>query len=96
MWGRLRKLLWREGAEPTVLEKIYRAVVHAVLLFGAETWMLTEKIMQQLEGAHMSFLRQVTHKQATRNRGGSWRQVTEEAVIRGAGTQTLRTYVDRG
>ena len=42
MWGRLRKILRREGAEPTVSEKFYHVVVHAVLLFRAETWVLRE------------------------------------------------------
>ena len=37
VWGRLVKLLRKEGAEPTVLAKFYHAVVQAVLLFGAET-----------------------------------------------------------
>ena len=36
VWGWLRKLLLREGADPTVLEKFYRAVLQAVLLFGAD------------------------------------------------------------
>ena len=35
--GRLGKLPWREGVEPTVLSKFYHAVVQAVLLFGSET-----------------------------------------------------------
>ena len=61
-WGRHRKLLSREGAEPEVLEKFLRAVVQAVLLFGAETWVLTEPMMQRLEGAHVSFLCRITHK----------------------------------
>ena len=43
----------------------------------------------------MSLLRQVTRKQATRQRYGSWQQVTEEKIIQGAETQMLRTYVDR-
>ena len=51
--------------------------------------------MQWLERAHVSFLRQVTRKQATRRRDMSWRKVTAEAVLQGAGTQTIRTYVDR-
>ena len=33
VWGRLRKLLRREGAELTVSAKFYHVVVHAVLLF---------------------------------------------------------------
>ena len=40
VWGRLGKLLRREGAYPILLSKLYRAVVQAVLLFGAETWVL--------------------------------------------------------
>ena len=86
VWGRLRKLLWREGAELTVSEKFYGAVVQAVILFGVETWVLTDTIIQQLEGAHVSSMRQVKHKQSMRKRDGSWRQVTAEEVLQGAGT----------
>ena len=57
--------------------------------------MLTETIIQRLEGAHVIFLWQVTRKQAARRRDGSWHKVTEEAVLQGVGTQMLRTYVDR-
>ena len=81
VWGRLGKLLQREGMEPEVLEKLYHTVVQAVLLFGVETWVLTSPMMHKLEGAHVIFLRQVTRKQATRRRGGSWRQVTAEAFL---------------
>ena len=78
------------------MEKVYPAVVQAVILFGAEIWVLTETMIQGLEGEHVSFIRKFTYKQAMRRRDGSWRQVTAEAVLQGAGTQTIRTYVDRG
>ena len=64
-------------------------------MFGAETWVLTETISQQLEGAHGSFFRQVTRKQETRRRVGSGRQVPVESVLQGAGIQTISTYVSR-
>ena len=95
VWGRLGNILQREGAEPTVSGKFYHAVVQAVILFGADTWELTDTMIQSIEGAHMSFLRQVTHKQATQLRYGSWRKVPEEEVLQGSGTYTLRTYVAR-
>ena len=95
VWGRIGKLLQREGTEPAVLEKFYCKLVQVILSFGAVTWVLTEPMMQRLEGAHMSFLQQVKHKKATHKRDGSWRMVTAEAVLKGAGTQLLRTYVDR-
>ena len=68
VWGRLRELLWREGAKTTVSKKFYRAVVQAVLLFGVETWVLTETMSQRIEGAHVTFLRHITRKQVMRQR----------------------------
>ena len=66
MWGRLGELLQREGVDPAVSEKSYRAVVQAVLLFGAETWVLLEPMAQKLEGVHVGFLRKVTGKNQIR------------------------------
>ena len=45
LWGRTVKLLWREGEDLAVSAKFYRAVVQVVLLFGAETWVITEIMM---------------------------------------------------
>ena len=59
LWGRNGKLLWREGEDPAVSAEFYCVVVQAVLLFGSETWVLKEKMMQRLEGVHVSLLRQV-------------------------------------
>ena len=53
------------------------------------------KMIQRLEVAHVSFLKKVTRKQAMRRMGISWRQVKSEAVLQGAETQTLMTYMDR-
>ena len=55
------------------MEKFYHAVVQAVILFGAETWVLTAPMMQRLEGEHVYFLWQVIHKHAMHQRDGSWR-----------------------
>ena len=53
-------MLRRERADPIILAKFYHSVVQAVLLFGAETWVLTAAISYKLEGAHVGFLRHVT------------------------------------
>ena len=78
VWGRLGKLLQREGAERKVLEFFYHAVVQAILLFGPETWVLLATMAQRLWGAYVVFLHQVTVKNANRLSDGSWRQVTEK------------------
>ena len=58
--------------------------------------MLTETMIQKLEGENVSFLRQVTRKQEMRQRDGSWRKVPAQIVLQRSGTQALRAYVDRG
>jgi hypothetical protein len=41
VWGRLQKLLTKDRADPKTMTPMYKAVVQAVLLYGAETWVLT-------------------------------------------------------
>ena len=40
-WQKMSKILSREGARPRVPGIFFKAVVRSVLLFGAETWVLT-------------------------------------------------------
>ena len=50
--GRLQGILSREGATKRVLGKFFKAVVQQVLLFGAETWVVSP----MMERALISFL----------------------------------------
>ena len=43
-WGRLSRILSREGADPKVLWFFYKAVAQALLLFGTDTWFLTPRM----------------------------------------------------
>ena len=43
-WGRLVRVLGREGADPKVSRIFYTAVTQQVLLFGAELWVLMKKM----------------------------------------------------
>ena len=43
-WGRLARILSREGVDKRVSGTFFKAVVQQVLLFGAETWVLTPRI----------------------------------------------------
>ena len=49
-WGRLAKILGREGADRRTAGRFYVAVVQVVLLFGSETWVLTPWLEKFLEG----------------------------------------------
>ena len=49
VWGRLGKFLRREGEDLFVSEKLYHTVVQAVLIFGAETWVLLAAMRKNQE-----------------------------------------------
>ena len=63
VWGRLGKLLQREGAEPFVSE-LFWSIVQAVLLFRAETTVFSMEMGKTVEGLHVGFLQKVTIKTA--------------------------------
>ena len=94
MWGRLGKMLQREGADPAVSAKLYRAVIQAVVLFGAENWVLSAPMAQRLKGVRVGFLRQVTNIKKKILKDGLWQKVAAYRVLQGVGTQPLQTYLD--
>lgn len=48
MWERISRILSREGGEPKAVSSIYKAVIQAVLLYGSESWVLTQAMMRSL------------------------------------------------
>ena len=50
-WGRLLRILIREGADKRLSGNFFKVVVQAVLLLGAETWVLTPRIERALESS---------------------------------------------
>ena len=48
-WGRLARILGREGADPKVSRMFYIAMKQQVLLFGEESWVLTGKMEAALD-----------------------------------------------
>ena len=48
-WGRLARIMGREGADPKVSRNFYIAMTQQVLLFRAESWALTGK-MEGVQG----------------------------------------------
>ena len=66
------QILSREGADKRVSGNFFKAVVQAVLLFGAETWVLTPRIERALESfLHWATCR-ITGRQPRRGGAGKW------------------------
>ena len=62
----------REGATPRISGSFFKAVVQRVLLFGAETWVVTPKMERALSGFLNGAARRLTGRQAWRGKNGEW------------------------
>ena len=51
-WGRLAKILGREGEDSIKAGKLYMVVVQAMILFKSKTLVLTPWLEKSLEGFH--------------------------------------------
>ena len=66
-WGWLARVLGREGAESKVSRIFYTAVTQQVLLFGAETWVLTRKMESALDAFQGRVTRRLPGRQPARD-----------------------------
>ena len=88
-WGRLSWILSREGVDPKVSGKFYKAVAQAVLMFGAETWVLTPRMERSLDRFHNRVARRITGRQPRRQ--GGW-ELGVTAFGEGNGGSGIRGY----
>ena len=93
-WERLQRILRREGATPRISGSFFKAVVQQVLLFGAETWVVTPKMERALSGFLHGAARRLTGRQAWRGKNGEWCYPYLEGAMREAGLIDIRKSIE--
>ena len=71
-WGQVARILSREGATTSTMAYFYKAVVQAVLLYGSETWVLTQKMWKAIEGFHNCCARYIAGEHIRQRPNGEW------------------------
>ena len=94
-WGRLARIMSREGADKRVSGNFFKAVVEAVLLFGEETWVLTPRIERALDSFIHWTAHKITGNQPRRWGGGKWTYPPLKEAMREAGFDGIRKAVTR-
>ena len=82
-----KKLLRREGAFPRVMGHFYKAIVQAVLLYGAESWVLTPQLITKLRTFHRKAARFITKA----DESGEWVYPDSASVLEDAGLFEIET-----
>lgn len=94
-WGRMSRILGREGADAKISGTFYVAVVQQILLSGSETWVVTPRIRKALEGFHHRVARRISRKMPRRRPDGSWYYPPLAGALRDAGLAPISEYIAR-
>ena len=93
-WGRISRVLRAENASPRVCGMFYKATVQAVLLFGSESWCLSDTAMKRLEGFHVRAAWRMARENKPRRRAdGTWSYPETDAVLEEVGLHSISHYV---
>ena len=93
--GRCRGNLSREGADPKISGHFFKAGVQAVFIFGAEMWVLTPRMYQDLCSFHHRVARRITGSQLKRRGDGIWDYPPLAAAMAEAGFEEIGVNVTR-
>jgi transaldolase len=71
-WGMISWVLVQDGASTRAMGVFYKAVVQAVLLYGCETWTITNPMIKALESFHHRVAHRIARMTPTQQPDGSW------------------------
>ena len=90
-WGRLQGILSREGATKRVSGNFFKAVVQQVLMFGAETWVVSTMMERLLSAFIHGAARRLTGIKPRKGRDGKWHYPSLEGAMKEAVLTDVRT-----
>ena len=91
----MSRILIREVADPKVLGHFFKVVTQAVLMFGAETWVLTPRMEQALHSFKHRVARRLTGSHLKRRGDGSWAYPPLEEAMEETGFEGIRKFITR-
>ena len=83
----------REGTTPRISGNFFKAVVQQVLLFWAETWVVTPKMERALSRFLHGAARRLTGRQVRREKDWDWYYPSLEGAMKEAGLTDTRTSI---
>ena len=94
-WGRLHRILRREGANKRVSGNFFKAVVQQLMLFGADTWVVAPRMERALNAFMHGAARRITGRQPRRVWDGKWLYPSLEGAMKESGFKNVRTSINR-
>ena len=77
------------------MARFYETVVQAVLLYGSETWVLSEEMVRLLNSFHNRCARHLTQRHIRQEQDGSWTTPPSTEVLEEAGLKPIQDYIQK-
>ena len=90
VWRRMTRILSREGAELRLSGFFFKVVVQSVLLFGAETWLVTPHMGRVLGGFQDQLVLRLTGWLLQRRSDRKWKYTSAAAAKAEAGFEAMK------
>ena len=86
-----------ERCSRRVMGLFYKAIIQSILLYGAETWVITPENMKKLRTFHLKAARYTTHRhiRPLNDGTGEWIYPPSESVLEDAGLFEIEVYIQR-
>jgi hypothetical protein len=92
-WGCMVRLLTGDGIRCRTLARFYMAIVQAVLLYGSETWVLSQRSRRRLDSFHHRCARFIANKHIRQLPSGEWITPHSDDVLEQCGLSPISTYI---
>jgi hypothetical protein len=90
------RILMRENASPRISSLFYKATIQTVLLYGSETWVITNEILQLLTSFHHGTARRLTGRYPHPNPDmDEWSHPSIHEMLQIAGLFPMDEYIRR-
>ena len=94
-WNSIARLLKREGASASIMAKFYITIVQAVLLYGADSWAVSNRDLNKLQSFHRRALRYMSGSHIKKNVDGSWHYPDHETLLQKCNLCSIEVYLER-
>ena len=80
-------------ATPKIMARFYLAVCQAVLLYGSDTWVMSQKSLQRLETFHHRCARHIVHRHIRKLSNSSWLYPPSHEVLQICSLMPVSFYI---
>jgi Reverse transcriptase (RNA-dependent DNA polymerase) len=95
VWGRIGKIIKKKtNANPKIMSIFYKVIIQSVLLYGSESWVLTDRMQTRLNSFHHRCARYITGRHITM-KDNVWTYPDTKSTLELADLLTLEEYIEK-